>query len=341
MKNNMKEYLLAICIPTYNRSCYLKGLLDNINSALVADGVIKDVQVVIVDGNSIDDTISVIEQFKGKLALKYFKRDKREGIDRDILKCVELSDSEYCWLFSDDDRIESGAISYILNLLSHEKNLTGCFCNRIPYDSNMVKRVAEIRSWPGTFIKEDRTFTDKAEFFKCIGMDFGFISSQVVKRSTWQEVVENEEFGDLSNTYYLMAHIIARMMDREFKWLYISKPMVKQRTGNDSFLEQEGIMKRQLIEHNGFQKILDRHYDKDSKVRKIFFGKMVDRLPRAIANLKSQQIDYYLQFRILKLYYAKYKFYLAFWFKVIPIFLVPNMVFRIVKKFYFRYLVHS
>jgi hypothetical protein len=203
----------------------------------------------------------------------------------------------------------------------------------------MEKRVAEIKRWPGKIIKEDRIITDKAKFFKCIGMDFGFISSQIVKRSTWQKIVDNEVFGDLSKTYYLMAHIIARMMDSEFKWLYISKALVKQRTGNDSFLEQEGIMKRQLIEHNSFQIILDKHYDKDSKIRKEFFSKMVDRLPRAIANLKSQNIGYRLQYRLLKLYYEKYKHYLAFWFKVIPVFFVPNVIFGIVKKLYFKHLV--
>jgi abequosyltransferase len=335
----MKEYLLAICIPTYNRSSFLKGLLENIYSELKASENVRNVQIVVVDGNSSDNTAEVVTQFEDKLSLKYFKREKREGIDKDILKCVELSDGKYCWLFSDDDRLASGSISHILKLLSHEKNLTGCFCNRIPYDSHMERRVAEIKGWPGKIIKADRIFKDKAEFFKCIGMDFGFISSQVVKRSTWQEIADNEVFGDLSNTYYLMAHIIARMMDREFKWLYISNPLVKQRTGNDSFLEQEGIVKRQLIEHNSFQIILDRHYDKESKVRKKFFSKMVDRLPRAIANLKSQHIGYRLQYRLLKLYYDKYKHYLAFWFKVIPVFFVPNIIFCIVKRLYFKYLV--
>ena len=219
----MKEYLLTIGIPTLNRSLMLKGLLDNIYSELEASGNGRNVQIVVVDGNSGDNTAEVVTQFEDKLSLTYFKRKKRKGIDKDILKCVELSDGEYCWLISDDDRLTSGAISHLLKMLSEEKNLTGCFCNRMPYDSHMEKKVAEIRGWPGKTIKEDRIFIDKSEFFKDIGMDFGFISSQVVKRSTWQEIVDAEVFEDLSNTYYLMAHIIARMMDRKFKWLYISK----------------------------------------------------------------------------------------------------------------------
>jgi len=333
----MKECLLTIGIPTLNRSSMLKGLLDNIYSELEASGNVRNVQIVVVDGNSGDNTAEVVTQFENKLSLKYFKREKRKGIDKDILKCVELSDGEYCWLISDDDRITFGAISHLLRMLTEEKNLTGCFCNRIPYDLHMKKKVAEIRGWPGKIIKEDRIFIDKAEFFKYIGMDFGFISSQVVKRSTWQEIVDAEVFGDLSATYYLMAHIIARMMDRKFKWLYISKPLVKQRTGNDSFLKQDGIMARQLIEHNSFQIILDRHYDKGSEVRKEFFRKIVYRLPRVVANLKSQNINYRTQWKLLKLYCSKYNEYSLFWLNAVPLFFLPNVLFILTRKVYFKY----
>lgn len=338
----MKEYLLTICIPTYNRAALLHGLIENIFSEIDQSDYSEDVQILIVDGNSEDNTPQIIEEFKiGGRRIKYFRRENKVGIDRDILKCIELSDGEYCWLFSDDDRLTSGAIKHLVDILREEGNLTGCFCNRQSYDFQMKKKVAEAKGWPGRILKEDHIFIDKAECFKWIGMDFGFLSSQVVKRSEWQSVVEGEIFGELYNSYYLMVHIIFRMMDKKFKWLYINKPLVKQRTGNDSLLNREGIMKRQLVEHNSFQIILDKHYDKESEVRKEIFRKMVARVPRALANLKSQHMGYSLQFRLIKLYYDKYKNYPAFWFKVIPVFLVPNIIFNIVKKVYFKYLVHS
>ena len=222
-------------------------------------------------------------------------------------------------------------------MLRKEKGLTGCFCNRISYDFHLERKVAEIRGWPGKIIKEDRILTDKAESFKYIGMDFGFISSQVVRRSDWQKVVEGEDFGELYNSYYLMVHIIGRMMDEKFRWLYISRPLVKQRTGNDSLLNVKGVMERQRIEHSSFEKILVRHYDTKSEVFKIFFKKMVDRLPRVLANLKSKNIDYKTQFQLFKLYYSKYNSYYLLWCIVVPIFFVPNKIFYFVRKIYFRY----
>jgi abequosyltransferase len=335
--NNMKEYFLTICIPTYNRSFFLKGLIENILSEIDECGLSEDVQILIVDGNSEDNTMDIIENSKNRGKLKYYRRKKKEGIDKDILKCVELSDAEYCWLFSDDDRLTTRAISHLVNTLRREENLTGCFCNRKAYDFQIEKEVAEVKDWPGKIIKEDRIFTDKAKCFNYIGMDFGFISSQVIRRSEWQKVVEKEDFGELYNSYYLMVHIISRMMDKKFKWLYISKPLIKQRTGNDSLLNSKGVIERQIIEHNSFEKIVGRHYDSKSEEYKIFFKKMVNRLPRVIANLKSQNINYKTQYRLLKLYYGKYNSYSLFWLKVIPIFFLPNIIFNLIKKMYFKY----
>lgn len=333
--------MLSICIPTYNRAVFLQGLLENIFSEMAYSEYLNDVQILVVDGNSSDNTSQIIEAFNGDgRRIKYYKREEKVGIDKDILKCIEISDGVYCWLLSDDDRLTTGAIKNLVNHLRNERDLTGCFVNRQPYDFLMKKKVVESKGWPGRLLMKDQIFIDKVECFNWIGMDFGFLSSQVVKRSEWQKVIEGDVFGELYNSYYLMAHIIFKMMDKKFKWLYISNPLVKQRTGNDSFLKRDGIMKRQLIEHNSFQIILDRHYHKESEVRKEFFRKMVKRLPRALANLKSQHIGYSLQFRLFKLYYDKYRQYPAFWIKVIPVFFVPNIIFNIVKKVYFKYLVH-
>ncbi len=334
----MKEFLLTIGIPTYNRSFFLKGLIENIVSEIDKSEYGENIQIVIVDGNSRDNTAEMVEQYKNRHNIKYFRRDKKEGIDKDILKCVELSDGEYCWLFSDDDRLTSGAVGHLINELQGENDLTGCFCNRISYDFQMEKKVSEVNAWPGKIIKEDRIFRNKAECFQYIGMDFGFISSQVVRRSAWQQVVKAENFEDLYNSYYLMVYIIGRMMDKDFKWLFVNQPLIKQRTGNDSFLQAKGAFERQLIEHNGFEKIISRFYDRTSVEYEIFFKRMVNRLPRVIANLKSQNVDYNLLFKLMKLHHRKYSMYPQFWLKALPLYFLPNVIFLIAKKMYFKYL---
>ncbi|MFZ2448245.1 MAG: glycosyltransferase family 2 protein [Syntrophobacteraceae bacterium] len=332
---------MSICIPTYNRASYLKGVVENIFSELEEYDNAGEVQIVIVDGKSQDNTTEVVDTLKAKAGaeIKYYRRDRKVGIDRDILKCIEIADGKYCWLFSDDDAFPAGAINHLVEILKKNVDLTGCFCNRKSYDFSLRKEIAEAGAWAGKLIEGDRLFTDKAECFKCLGMDLGFISSQVVSRSRWQEAVEGADFKDLYSSYYLMVHVIAEMMNSSFKWMYIDRPLVMQRTANDSLLLRRGVMDRHNVEHNSFEKIVKLHFDADSEVYWAFFDKMVQRLPRVVANLKSQRVPYKTQCELLKLYYSKYKRYHLFWGTVVPIFLVPNTVFVLVKKIYMKYLV--
>jgi len=335
----MQKYLLAVCIPTYNRSKYLKGLLENISLELEKNSNFNDIQIIIVDGHSGDDTEAMVNSFKIGCELKYYRNQTKEGIDKDIIKCMQLSDAEYCWLFSDDDRFTDGAISYLLDVLRREKYLSGCFCNREPFDFKLERKVAETSGWPGKIFTKNRFFVEKSECIKFIGMDFGFISSQIINTSLWKKAVGNEDYGELYKSYYLMVHIIFKMMSENCRWLYIHRPLVMQRTGNDTLLNKEGVIKRQTIEHGSFENILNRHYDHGTEEHHAFFMKMVNRLPRVIANLKSQDIDYRTQFRLLKLFYSKYKGYFLFWVKVVPLFLLPNIIFILVRKIYFKYCV--
>jgi hypothetical protein len=203
----------------------------------------------------------------------------------------------------------------------------------------LERKVAEINDWPGKIIKSNQLFVEKSECIRNIGMDYGFLSSQVINRSIWQKVVEDEDLGDLFKSYYLMVHIIFKMMNENCKWLYIHQPLLKQRTGNDTLLNKEGVIKRQTVEHVNLEKILSLHYDHGSEEHYAFCKKLVNRLPRAIANLKSQNISYSIQVYLFKLLHKKYKKYYRFWYLVIPIFLMPNIFFLYVKKFYFKYLI--
>jgi len=333
------KYLLSICIPTFNRSKYLNGLLENISSEISKYDIADDLQVVIVNGHSNDDTEEMVKTFKIECELKYYRRQVRVGVDKDILKCVELSDAQYCWLFSDDDMFTDGAIDYLLGVLKKEEVLSGCFSNRIPFNFKMEKKIAEVRKWPGKILKNDMLFVEKSECIKNIGMDYGFLSSQIINRSLWQKAVGNEDFGSLYKCYYLMVHIILKMMDENCRWLYIHRPLLKQRTGNDTLLNNEGVIIRQKVEHENFEKILNLHYEQGSEEHYVFFRKMVNRLPRAVANLKSQNISYLSQVQLFKLFYIKYKRYSRFWYLVIPIFFIPNIFLLNVKKFYFKYMV--
>ncbi|MEK9135513.1 MAG: glycosyltransferase family 2 protein, partial [Bacteroidota bacterium] len=279
----MNTYALSICIPTMNRPEYMKGLLDNILDQITEDELAGRLEIVVVDGGVGDATKQLVDAFAARHRdVVYFQRETRSNIDADILKSVELAHGEYCWLFSDDDRFTAHSIRHLLDTLGKQAEVAGCFVNRCSYNSDLTHRVSEPHGWPHALLKRDYLFATKDECFEVLGIDLGFISSQVVKRALWETVVATH---DLSPFYqcYLMFYVIGLMMDRNARWLYVDRPLVIQRTGNDSFLAREGFYRRQLLEHTFLGNVVGGHYSTSGVTYRRVFRRMVQRLPRVVA----------------------------------------------------------
>ena len=93
----MSQYLLTICIATYNRAGFLADTLGSILAQIDAH---DDVEVLVVDGNSTDNTEVVVKELQsGCRNLRYQKLKEKGGIDKDFDIAVNSSLGLYCWLF--------------------------------------------------------------------------------------------------------------------------------------------------------------------------------------------------------------------------------------------------
>jgi abequosyltransferase len=119
--NTTQAPKLSICIPTLNRARFIGETLQSIVSQAT-----DEVEIVIVDGGSTDETQEVVAHFQALFSrLRYFREDKKVanaksaspsggGFDRDCNRAVELAAGEYCWLFTDDDVLKPGAVEAVL-----------------------------------------------------------------------------------------------------------------------------------------------------------------------------------------------------------------------------------
>ena len=104
--------ILSICIPTYNRAAFLPALLDSILSEI--DGLTqglsgKDVEIVISDNNSTDDTDRVVAFYQELLPrLVFLKQTENIGADRNYNAAIAASSGTFSWLMGSDDRVEAG-----------------------------------------------------------------------------------------------------------------------------------------------------------------------------------------------------------------------------------------
>jgi abequosyltransferase len=111
-----KKPLLSICIPTYNRRPYLEKTV----SAIISDPCFgsDDVELVISDNASSDDTRKVIEDLAEKNPrIRYFRNDENIH-DRNFPKSIELAKGTYRKLLNDTAVPRPGVILRILGLVN-------------------------------------------------------------------------------------------------------------------------------------------------------------------------------------------------------------------------------
>jgi abequosyltransferase len=326
---------LSFCIPTYNRAAFIAKAVESI--AGEAKGASDEIEIVIVDGASTDQTEQVVRELQTSFPnIRYWRRETNAGVDADILKAVELARGEYCWLMSDDDCIEVGGVQHVLDQLKRNAGIAGASVNAVAYDRTMTFRVRTVPAASGGCLTSDVLFNDREKCFAILGIHFGYLSAQVVNRSLWQAVVSEENLGPYHNSW-LLVYIVGSMLMRNPKWLYIHQPSVRYRSGNDSFSARLGMYNRQLITHVAFEKVVSALFGTRSRVYRAVFGTLVsDRMARSLAVMKADGLTIALQLRLFLLYTKRYWYFPRYWLMVVPVFLIPNTVLKIIRFAYFR-----
>jgi len=121
MKAMESNTLISIIIPTFNGSGTIKDTLESI-CAQCQD----DIEVIISDDNSTDNTIEICQTFEGRLNILIFQSIKNEGYSKNIKKGFEKSNGDYAFLLGQDDLIALRSFDLIRRLIAENPEVT-CF----------------------------------------------------------------------------------------------------------------------------------------------------------------------------------------------------------------------
>ncbi len=318
------KYLLSICIPSYNRAHCLPDLLQSIVAQYD-----ERVEIVICDNGSSDQTKEVVQEWQKKHPRIVYERfAKNVGPDRCFLKSVEMGSGTFCWLMGDDDILEPNGLKKILDSL--DDSLTGITVNRAAYDALLQKRWME----PSFGRDQNRLFQDAPSCFSSLFVLFGFLSAQVVRRSLWLAVVEEEDVSLYFNAYVLI-YIIGRMIQKDPRWLYIHTPCVGWRSDNDSFAKQLGSHGRFALDIVGYKAItkglfLDQkrlHRKVMNKVSSLHFLGHI----RKIKLSSKRDVPIRKTFSFCCRHLLKIP---SFWVQLLPILLTPRKVLLLLRPLY-------
>lgn len=215
---------LSILIPTYNRSSYLRQLLETLQQEL--QGLEDTVGILVSDNGSTDMTQGVTDTFRNRMPnLRIIRHPQNLGMDENFCGCVEADDSEYFWMMGDDDLPRAAAIRYLLELIGREAPdmvymesdwHTVLYSNQ---PNGPLSQVTFLELTPMIFARRVNIWTT-------------FISGMVVKRATFVQDATSEELRRYNKTNLIQLAWILGTLERGKKLLYVPEPCVLATSGN-------------------------------------------------------------------------------------------------------------
>jgi glycosyltransferase involved in cell wall biosynthesis len=220
--------LLSICMPTLNRASYIGATLDSLLPQLG-----DDMEVVIVDGGSRDNTAEVVKARSSACArIRYhltphlaagLPKPSNVGYDRDCDHAVQLARGRYCWLLPDDDLLVPDALSRLRPYL--QSGVALIIANAEARSMDLSKRLEARRMK----IHGDVTFArGEADLVMSVaGKYLSYAGGVVVRRDWWLTKDRAKYYG---TGFVHVGTIFQAPSDLDA--IAIAKPLILLRYGN-------------------------------------------------------------------------------------------------------------
>ena len=116
--------ILTIGIPTWNRSELLKDLLDRLTLQIVNYKLEDNIEVLVSNNGSEDDTESLVKSYQKKYSfISYNNNGTNIGAKENVLRAMELASGKFWMMLGDDDRIHDDCLTGLTKLLENGNDL--------------------------------------------------------------------------------------------------------------------------------------------------------------------------------------------------------------------------
>ncbi|MDE2084286.1 MAG: glycosyltransferase family 2 protein [Xanthomonadaceae bacterium] len=220
---------LSFCIATRNRADFIGETLASI--ATQCDGRGDEVEIIVLDGASTDNTAEVIGKLQSSFPfIHYFRQESNGGVDRDYDATVGLARGEYCWLMSDDDLIKPGAVDLVLKAVSRGYSLIIVNADLWTFDFSTQIDANRLH------FESDRTYppADFCRLFEETSAYLTYIGAVVIRREIWQSRQREAYFG----SYFIHVGVIFQEQ-LPGETFVIGQPLVAIRFGNTQWRPRE------------------------------------------------------------------------------------------------------
>lgn len=219
----MKEKLISICIPSYNRPEEIGRLLKSVDTEKHSE----DIEIVVCEDKAPRrlEVRKEVETFKeaSKYGVNYIENEQNCGYDRNLRNLINNAKGEYVLFMGDDDMFVPGRLDGFIDYVDSHRDcgyILRCYQN-VAADGS----VAEFK-----YFSEDRVFAPSADTYISMFDKSVFISGFTIKRE-YAKAVESDQFdGSLLYQMYLLTEVC-----RKYPSAYYNTPITQAIEGGTPF----------------------------------------------------------------------------------------------------------
>lgn len=204
---------ISIITVVYNNEATIQQAIES-----VLNQSYPNIEYVIIDGNSTDNTVSIIEEYKNKLG--YFTSEPDKGLYDAMNKGIQAATGDVIGILNSDDLYQDrNVLSDIINQFKADTDLDIVYGDLVYVKKEAVDQV--VRNW--------KSKDYYAKFF-----DDGNVPphpSLFLKKSVYQKVGLFDLEFKLAADYEFMFRVFKKY---DFKSKYINRLIVKMRLGGET-----------------------------------------------------------------------------------------------------------
>ncbi|UFH33327.1 glycosyltransferase [Chryseobacterium sp. C-71] len=216
----MKISVITVC---YNSAATIE---DTIKS--VMEQTYDDIEYIIVDGNSKDATLHIINQYENSITKWISEPDN--GLYDAMNKGIKLATGDIIGILNSDDLFcDCDAISKVMTIFNNDKKLDSVYADIYYVDQNNTNNI--VRKWKSGLRKKFSTGWHPAH------------PTFYVKKNIYDEY----GYFDLSFKLASDFEIMLRFLDRyNISTYYLAEPLIKMRLGGETNKSFKNIINQNL-----------------------------------------------------------------------------------------------
>lgn len=301
------DLLLTIAIPTYNGGRTISRCIASIVPELQAE-----VELLVCDNASTDGTAEIVRKIAGSHPqIRLISNETNVGFDRNVELCMQRARGDFVWLIGDDDLIcRPGAVEQVLQVIRAHPEVAAIFADsRHPIRLNTT---------------DSGLCLNGSDFFRKSRFKSGLVSSNIFRRSAWQEIDLRQYIGSGWLHIGFLVQALARFPSYVICVETIAQLVLEEGFGIGRWGGTGSFLRTGLNLVRIYREMPSLGYD-PAIVRAAYLtikGGYLKNIP--LAKAKGLRVDASLVREFVELYRA----FPSFWLIDLPLLLLPGWLFR-------------